>query len=83
VNFGALWFQNINLYQMFVAGVVRAINQTTVVVEWLAAMQFFVSAIPVGISRIVGISLGALATFWVSIWIVALRKITAGQRREA
>ncbi len=83
VNFGALWFENINLYQMFVAGVVRAINQTTIILEWFTAIQFFISAIPVGITRMVGISLGALATFWVSIWVVALRKITAGQRREA
>lgn len=83
VNFGALWFQNINPYQIFVAGVVRAINQATIMVEWLAALEFFVNAIPTGIARMVGISLGALATFWVSIWIVALKKITAGQRREA
>ncbi len=83
VNFGALWFQDINLFQVLVAGIVRSINFTANAIEWLSAVQFFFAAIPVGIIRIAGIALGMLAAFWVSLWIIALRKITAGQRREA
>jgi hypothetical protein len=81
VNFGEIWFQNINIFQLGVAGVVRTIDVATQTVQWVSAINFFMRAIPSGWAQTIGLTMGAVAIFWVTVWIAAIRRITANQRR--
>lgn len=81
VNFGEIWFNNINIFQLGVAGVVRTVDIATQTVQWISAINFFLRAIPGGWAQTIGLTVSAVAIFWVTLWIAALRRITANQRR--
>ena len=82
VNFGQIWFRDLNFFQIGIAGVVRTIDIATQTAQWISAASFFMSAIPSGWAQMISLTLAAVAVFWVTVWIAALRRITADQRRE-
>ncbi len=81
VNFGEIWFKDINFFQLGIAGIVRTIDIATQTAEWVSALGFIFKAIPSGWVQTIGLIIGAAAIFWVTIWIAAIRRITAGQTR--
>ncbi len=81
VNFGRLWFEDINILQIVVTNLVNTVNLFTRLAHALTTARIVLQVVPNSLLLIAVTAGSLLAFFWLILWLAALNKIASIQRR--